>query len=40
MYGENYGYRSSLNRSMVAHLADIVRKLTYYKPTPGKLTRQ
>src|SRR5688572_15192787 len=28
MYGENYGYRSSLNRSMVAHLSDVVRKLT------------
>ncbi len=28
MYGENYGYRSSLNQSMVAHLREIVQKLT------------
>ncbi len=27
MYGDNYGYRSSLNRSMVEHLAGIVRRL-------------
>jgi NDP-4-keto-2,6-dideoxyhexose 3-C-methyltransferase len=27
MYGDNYGYRSGLNRSMVDHLADIVVKL-------------
>lgn len=27
MYGENYGYRSGLNRSMVAHLAGKVRGL-------------
>ena len=26
MYGENYGYRSSLNKSMVAHRSDIVGK--------------
>jgi hypothetical protein len=25
MYGDNYGYRSGLNRSMVAHLAEIAR---------------
>ncbi|MGB7160519.1 MAG: class I SAM-dependent methyltransferase [Tepidisphaeraceae bacterium] len=38
MYGENYGYRSSLNRSMVAHLSDIVRKLTGRVPVgPGDL---
>lgn len=28
MYGPDYGYRSSLNRSMVAHLESIVRRLT------------
>ena len=27
MYGENYGYRSSLNRAMVRHLESIVQKL-------------
>jgi len=27
MYGENYGYRSGLNQSMVSHLADKVRYL-------------
>lgn len=27
MYGDNYGYRSSLNRSMVDHLGGIVRRL-------------
>src|SRR5208282_1496768 len=27
LYGENYGYRSGLNRSMVNHLADIVRHI-------------
>lgn len=27
MYGENYGYRSGLNASMVAHLHDKVRKI-------------
>jgi len=27
MYGESYGYRSSLNQSMVAHLSATVRKL-------------
>ena len=32
MYGENYGYRSSLNRSMVAHLEGIVDKLTRRVP--------
>ncbi len=38
MYGENYGYRSSLNKSMVAHLADVVRKLTALVPVgPGDL---
>ena len=38
MYGENYGYRSSLNRSMVAHLSDIVGKLTNRVPVgPGDL---
>jgi len=38
MYGANYGYRSSLNKSMVAHLADIVRKLTARVPVgPGDL---
>jgi hypothetical protein len=32
MYGENYGYRSSLNKSMVAHLGNIVRDLTARVP--------
>ena len=27
MYGENYGYRSGLNASMVKHLHDKVRKI-------------
>jgi NDP-4-keto-2,6-dideoxyhexose 3-C-methyltransferase len=27
MYGENYGYRSGLNKSMVAHLRSIVKKV-------------
>jgi len=27
LYGDNYGYRSGLNRSMIEHLADIVRTL-------------
>jgi hypothetical protein len=27
MYGDNYGYRSGLNRSMVAHLERIVHRL-------------
>jgi NDP-4-keto-2,6-dideoxyhexose 3-C-methyltransferase len=27
MYGDNYGYRSSLNRSMVEHLGDVARRL-------------
>lgn len=28
MYGENYGYRSGLNQSMVSHLRDKVRRIT------------
>src|SRR5688500_6586769 len=32
MYGPDYGYRSSLNKSMVAHLQSIVRKLTQRVP--------
>ena len=28
MYGENYGYRSGLNQSMVEHLRDKVRRIT------------
>jgi len=28
MYGENYGYRSGLNRSMVEHLGETVKRLT------------
>jgi len=27
LYGDNYGYRSGLNKSMVKHLEDIVRKI-------------
>jgi hypothetical protein len=27
MYGDNYGYRSSLNNSMVSHLKDLVNKI-------------
>ena len=27
LYGDNYGYRSGLNASMVAHLSDIVKKI-------------
>jgi hypothetical protein len=27
LYGDNYGYRSGLNKSMVAHLSDIVKKI-------------
>ena len=27
LYGDNYGYRSGLNKSMVNHLADIVKKI-------------
>ncbi len=38
MYGENYGYRSSLNRSMVDHLRDKVAYLTrLVKPRPESL---
>lgn len=32
MYGENYGYRSGLNQSMVQHLADKVRFLERLNP--------
>lgn len=32
MYGENYGYRSGLNQSMVAHLTDKVRYLERLVP--------
>ncbi len=32
MYGENYGYRSSLNKSMVTHLGDVIRKLAARVP--------
>lgn len=32
MYGDNYGYRSGLNRSMVKHLADKVRSLERSRP--------
>ena len=28
MYGENYGYRSGLNKSMVQHLEEMVKKIT------------
>lgn len=27
LYGDNYGYRSGLNKSMINHLADIVKKI-------------
>lgn len=27
LYGDNYGYRSGLNKSMVSHLGDIVKKI-------------
>lgn len=30
LYGENYGYRSGLNSSMIAHLKDIVNKCIKY----------
>lgn len=30
LYGENYGYRSGLNRSMVNHLKDISKKILEY----------
>ena len=32
MYGENYGYRSGLNQSMVSHLTDKVRYLERLVP--------
>lgn len=32
MYGQNYGYRSGLNASMVAHLTDKIRHLTRLRP--------
>jgi hypothetical protein len=36
MYGESYGYRSSLNQAMVAHLGTTVRKVTSLAcPSPG-----
>jgi hypothetical protein len=36
MYGENYGYRSGLNQSMVSHLTDKVRYLeSMVSPKPG-----
>ena len=38
MYGQNYGYRSGLNRSMVEHLGQRVRKaMAIAKPTSGDL---
>lgn len=38
MYGENYGYRSGLNASMVAHLeAKTQRLLELAKPSPGSI---
>lgn len=38
MYGENYGYRSSLNRAMVKHLQDKVHHLVERYPlNPGDL---
>lgn len=33
MYGQNYGYRSGLNGSMVRHLAEIARGLDRRRPT-------
>ncbi len=33
MYGQNYGYRSGLNGSMVRHLTDITRALDRRRPT-------
>lgn len=33
MYGENYGYRSGLNQSMVDHLSNKVRQLERIRPT-------
>ena len=36
MYGDNYGYRSGLNQSMVKHLATKVKALEQvYQPKPG-----
>lgn len=36
MYGDNYGYRSGLNQSMVRHLAQKIRFLeAAYAPSPG-----
>jgi hypothetical protein len=38
MYGDNYGYRSGLNQSMVRHLTNKVRHLQRYRPlAPGEL---
>lgn len=38
MYGENYGYRSGLNASMVKHLnAKIAKIMADYSPQPGSL---
>ena len=38
MYGDNYGYRSSLNRAMVKHLEEKVKRLTEICPlNPGDL---
>ena len=38
MYGDNYGYRSSLNRAMVKHLGDKVHHLVQQYPVrPGDL---
>ncbi len=38
MYGFNYGYRSGLNRSMVTHLQNTIKKITdYIKPEKGDL---
>ena len=34
MYGENYGYRSGLNRAMVRHLDEKIRKLLALYPLP------
>ena len=38
MYGENYGYRSGLNKSMVKHLSDKVHHLErMYQPKAGDI---
>jgi len=38
MYGENYGYRSGLNKSMVKHLSDKVYHLErLYSPKAGDI---